>query len=167
MLSTELNKANLEEMYHKEFLSIRDIADFLESDKSVIHRRMIRFEIPRRKAHELRPDYNSKVLCEKCGKPKLRHGRFKICKSCWDKKNGRERYLCGALVPLKFTPRPKRKFKACLNCKGKIASWNKTGYCSGCWKLSGMKKYIANIFCKSCGKAITGHSDTNKCHKCS
>ena len=163
----ELNKTNLEEMYHKEFLSIREIAELLEVDKSVIHRRMIRLEIPRRETHELKPDYKVKVPCEKCGKLKLRYGKYKLCKNCWDKENGRERYLCDALVPLKFTPRPKRKFKVCLNCRGKIASWNKSGYCSICWKLPGMKKYIANVFCKNCGKAITGHSDTGKCHKCS
>ena len=167
MMSTELNKTNLEEMYHKEFLSIREIADLLDSDKSVIYRRMIRFEIPRRETHELRPDYKVKVPCEKCGEQKLKYGRFKLCKSCWDKENRRERYPCGTLVPLKSMPTPKRKFKVCLNCRGKITRGNKSGYCSKCWKLPGMKKYIANIFCKSCGRAITGHGETGKCHSCS
>ena len=164
---TELNKTNLEEMYCKEFLSIREIAEFIEVSKSVIHRRMIKFEILRREANELKPDYKVRVLCEKCGEQKLKFGRFKICRSCWDKENRRERYPCGMLVPLKLAPIPKRKFKVCLNCKGKIASWNKSGYCSKCWNLSGMKKYIANEFCKKCEKAITGHGTTNKCYKCS
>jgi len=163
----ELNKVNLEEMYHKEFLSIREIADILEVAKSIVHKRMISFEIPRRETHELRPNYKVKVPCEKCGKQKLKFGRFKICTNCWDEENGRERYPCGVLVPLEFSPRPKRKFKVCLNCRGKITSWNKSGYCSGCWNLPGMKKDIANIFCKKCGKAITGHGETGKCHSCS
>ena len=163
----ELNKINLEEMYHKEFFSIREIADFFEINKSIIYRKMITFNIPRRETHEMRPDYKVKIPCEKCGKLKLKFGRFKTCRDCWDKEKGRERYPCGALVPLRFTPRLKRRFKVCLNCRGKIASWNKSGYCSQCWKLPGMKKYIANVFCKNCGKAITGHGETGRCYKCS
>lgn len=166
-MSTELNKDNLEEMYHREFLSIREIAELLESDKSVIHKRMIKLGIPRRKTHELKPDYKDKIPCEICGEQKLRFGKYKICKNCWDKENGRERYPGGTLIPLRLMPRPKRKFKACLHCRGEIASWNKSGYCGSCYKLPGMKKYIAKIFCKKCGKFITGHGATGKCSKCS
>lgn len=164
-VSTELDKANLEEMYHKEFLSIREIADLLGSNKDTIHKKMISFKIPRREVHELKPDYEAKISCEKCGEQKLRHSKYKICKDCWDKENKRERYPCGMLVPLKFTPRPKRRFKACLNCKGVIASWNKSGYRGSCYNLPGMKKYIAKIFCKKCGKFITGHGTTGRCYK--
>jgi len=163
----ELNKAELTEMYHNEYLSIREIAYFLEVSRAMIHEKMIKFGIPRRKANELKPSYNEKRPCEKCGEPISIFGRYKICRNCWDKENGRERYPNGCLVPLKNTPRPKRKFKICLNCQGKIASWNRSGYCSKCWNLPGMKKYVSNVFCKKCGKTITGHGKTGKCLKCS
>jgi len=153
-------------MYHREFLSIREIAELLDSDKSVIHREMVKFGIPRRETHELKPDFKAKVPCEKCGEQKLRHSRYKICKNCWDKENKRERYPCGTLVPLRLMPRPKRKFKVCLNCREEIASWNKSGYCGSCYKLPGMKKYIAKIFCKKCGIFITGHGKAGLCHGC-
>lgn len=163
-MNLEFIKSELEEMYIKEFLSIREIAEFIGCSRTTIHKKLKEFNIPRRKFNELR-SFKGEVPCIKCGELKPKCSNSKLCKDCWLIENNRERYPCGAIVPLRLSPRPKRKYDKCLNCKGWIASWNKSGYCTSCWNLPGMKKHIANVFCKKCGKAITGHGKTGFCYK--
>jgi len=160
-----IERETIEKLYHKENFSIREIADVYKCDKSTIHRRMIEYGIVRRQA--INGAIRGKIKhCKSCNSEMPFHSKYKICKKCWAKKNGRERYPNGYLVSKKVRPFSKREQRACKRCRNKIAYWNKTGYCTSCWNLPGMKKHIENIFCKSCGKAITGHGKTSYCLKC-
>jgi len=164
-LNSFVEREELEKLYHEEFFSIREIADICKCSKATIQRRMVAFNIKRRLF--INHNVQGRIkYCKTCNSKMPFHSRFEICKNCWARKNGRERYPNGFLVSKKVTPFSKRKQKICERCRKKIAYWNKTGYCTFCWNLPGMKKFIANIFCKKCGKAITGHGKTDFCRNC-
>jgi len=151
-------------MYSEEFLSLKDIAEHFDCSKSTIQKRMIKYSIARRDIHELIRN-RSQVPCSKCGKLKP-SGKYSMCKACWAEKHGREHWSSGRLVPPGYA-RKERKFEACLNCKGSVAAWNRSGYCKKCRDLPEIRREIDNKFCTMCEKSITSSSKSGLCHKCS
>lgn len=151
-------------MYEQEFLSLKDIAEYFDCSKSTIQRKMIEFGISRRDIRELR-SHCSPTPCSKCGKPKS-SSKYDVCKDCWAKEHGRERWSSGRLVPLGHV-RKKGRFEKCGNCGGPVATFNKSGYCTKCRRLPGMMKEIACKFCMICEKSISSSSKSGLCLKCS
>lgn len=163
MRAIDIPREKLSTMYLEEYLSLKDIAEFLGCSAGAVRRNMINFNIPRRDKCELRS--YPQALCSRCGKlkPSSKHD---ICKDCWAKKHGRERWPGGRLMPLRYV-RTKRKFKVCLNCGGSVAAWNRSGYCVKCYKLTEVKKEMACRFCIICEKAISNSNLSGYCRDCS
>jgi len=149
-------------MYSEEFLSLKDIAEHFDCSKSTVQRKMIEFGIPRRDIGELR-SHCPFVPCSKCGKPKS-SSRYDVCKDCWAKQNGRERWTGGRLVPLGYV-RKKRKFERCLNCRESVKASNKSGYCAECRKLPEIRNNIACKFCMICEKLLSYSNKSGLCRK--
>jgi len=126
MQAKYIPKEELRTMYSEEYLSLKDIAEFFDCSKTTIQKRMIEYGIPRRDIGELR-SHGLPTPCSKCGKLKSSL-KYDVCKDCWAKKHGRERWTGGRLVPVGYV-RKKRKFEKCLNCGGSVKASNRSGYC--------------------------------------
>ena len=162
MRAIGIPKKELAVMYSEEFLSLKDIAEHFDCSKSTVQRKMIEFGIPRRDIGELR-SHCPFVPCSKCGKPKS-SSRYDVCKDCWAKQNGRERWTGGRLVPLGYV-RKKRKFERCLNCRESVKASNKSGYCAECRKLPEIRNNIACKFCMICEKLLSYSNKSGLCRK--
>lgn len=163
MRAIDTPKEELTVMYTEKLLSLKDIAKHFGCSKSTIQRKMIKFNIQRRDIGELRRSY-SQVPCSRCGKLKPSGSKYTVCKDCWAKEHKRERWSSGRLVPLGYV-RKKRKFERCINCKGPIAAWNRTGHCKKCQTLSAIRNDIACKFCIICEKAISQSNKSGLCLK--
>jgi len=152
-------------MYQEEYLSLTDIAEFFGCGTSTVQRHLIKHNIPRRPMNELNHGPRRKVPCPRCEKPKS-GSKYTVCKDCWAKEHGRTRRASGRIRPLDREPK-KRKFEWCLGCRGWIATWNRSGYCAKCWKLTRERREAAPRFCILCEKSISYANQSGLCPDCS
>lgn len=154
-------------MYLEEYLSLRDIAELLSCGTSTVHRHLIKHNLPRRPMDELNHCPRRMIPCPKrCGRLKSLGSKYKICKDCWAKEHGRTRTASGKLRPIGYVLK-KRKFEACKNCGGGVATWNRTGYCIKCWELPEVRNDIGCKFCIKCEKSVSWSNKSGLCPDCS